>query len=228
MTANTAQRRVPPWIVPAVPALIVLAALAAVLVLARRSAVPDVPPEPPVFQTPAPVRPVVALDVLQVTGGRLALSDGSRDVALSPNARVEVLQPESAAGVRPGEWLAVIGVANEVRNFSIRSLVLIEGGGAADAEGVLRSAAGFAGHEAARDQTERPLLGGRVERVEGQRLVLRGPTGPVTVDLSPSAPLRRLVAAQPADIREGDRVAFPAGTAISDAAGVLVLPGGAG
>jgi hypothetical protein len=227
MTANAAQRRVPPWVAPAVPALLLLGALAAVLVLARRAAAPDVPPEPPAFQTPAPARPVVALDVLQVAAGRLALSDGSRDVALSPNARIEVLRPESAAGVRPGEWLTVIGVANEVRNFAIRSLVLSEGGGAADAEGVLRSAAGFAGHEAARDQTERPLLGGVVERVEGQRLVLRGPTGPVTVDLSPNAPLWRLAAAQPADIREGDRIAFPAGTAISDAAGVLVLPGGA-
>ncbi len=226
MTAIAARRRVPPWMAPAVLALVVLAALAAVLVLARRAAAPDVPPEPPAFQTPAPARPVVALDVLQVGGGRLAVSDGSRDVALSPNVRVEALRPEPAAGVRTGDWLAVIGVANEVRNFSIRSLVLIEGG-TPDAEGVLRSPAGFAGHEAARDQAERPLLGGVVERVEGQRLVLRGPTGPVTVDLSPNAPLRRLVSVRPDEIHEGDRIAYAAGTALGDAIGVLVLPGGA-
>jgi hypothetical protein len=227
MTTIAARRRVPPWMAPAVLALVVFAALIAVLVLARRAAAPDVPPEPPAFQTPAPARPVVALDVLQVGGGRLAVSDGSRDVALSPNVRVEVLRPETAAGVRPGDWLAVIGVANEVRNFSIRSLVLIEGGGAADAEGVLRSPAGFAGHEAARDQAERPLLGGVVEWVEGQQLVLRGPTGPVTVDLSPNAPLRRLVAVRPDEIREGDRIAYAAGTTLGAATGVLVLPGGA-
>jgi hypothetical protein len=222
-----AARRVPSWLAPVALALAVLAALIAVLLLARRSAAPDVPPEPPAFQTPATARPVLVLDVLQSGGGRLALSDGSRDVALNPAARVEVLQPETAAGVRPGEWLAVIGVANEVRNFSIRSLVLIEGAGVVDNEGVMRSTAGFAGHEAARDQTEQPLLGGVVERVEGQRLVLRGPTGPVTVELSPSAPLRRLVSGRPEDIREGDRIAHAAGTTPADTTAVLVLPGGA-
>lgn len=227
MTALAARRRLPPWLAPAVLALAVLAALLAVLLLARRSAAPDVPPEPTAFRPPAPARPVTVLDVVQESGGRLALSDGSRDVTLNQADRIELLRPETPAQIRPGDWLAVIGVPNEVRTFAIRSLVLIEGGGAPDAEGVVRSPAGFAGHEAARDQAERPVLGGVVERVEGNRVTLRGPTGPVTVDLTPAAPLRRLVPAQPGDVREGDRIAVPAGQRVADAAAVLVLPGGA-
>jgi hypothetical protein len=227
MTAVVTRRRAPSWLAPTVLALAVVAALAAVLLLARRAAAPDVPPEPAPFQAPEPARPMSALDVIQASDGRLALSDGSRDVAFRPDARIEVLQPATATQIRPGAWLAVIGVPNEVRNFAVRSLVIIDAAAAPDGEGVVRSPAGFAGHEAARDQAERPIVGGVVERVDGQRVTLGGPTGPITVDLTPAAPLRRLVQGQAGDIHEGDRIAFAAGRPAADAPAVLVLPGGA-
>jgi hypothetical protein len=200
---------------------------AVVLVLARRAAEPDVPPEPSAFQPPTPARPVTAVDVQQAAGGRLALSDGSRDAPFAEGARIEVLRPATVADIRPGDWLLVVGIPNEVRNFSIRSLVLIGDPSAPDAEGVVRSAGGFAGHEASRDQSERPLLGGAVESVDGGGVVLRGPSGPVTVTLTPNAPLRRLDQGRADEVREGDRLAFIGADALGDAQAVLVLPGGA-
>ena len=229
MTAATGSGRLPVWLVPLTFAVLLAAAITAVIILAGRAAAPDVPSEPGAFESPAPARPVVVLDVQQVTNGRLTLSDGSRDLALDPNVRVEALRAETADGIRAGDWLTVVGVSNEVRTFSIRALVLFSAGGAVDAEGIFRSPAGFAGHETALDQIERPLLGGIVERVEADHVVFTGPSGPVTVRLTPGAPLLRLMPAQPSDIREGDRIAYhtSGGERLSDAAAVLLWPGGA-
>ena len=227
MTTITSRRGLPAWLAPVALLLLIASAFATVLLLSRRAAAPDVPPEPPAFRPPAAARPVSAHDVQQVVAGRVTLSDGSRDVPLAPDVRVEVLRPIPPDQVRTGDWLAVIGIANEVRNFSIRSLVLIPGGGAPDAEGVVRSPGGFVGHEASRDQSERPLLGGVVTASDGRTVTLQGPTGPVTVDLAPNAPLRRLAEARPDEIREGDRIAFAGTGGVSDARAVLVLPGGA-
>jgi len=205
----------------------IVAAFAAVILLARRAAEPDVPPEPVAFRPPAPAHPVIALDVQQASGGRVSLSDGSRDVTVAQDARIEVQRPATAAEIRPGDWLAAIGVPNEVRNFSIRSLVLIAEPAAPDADGVVRSPGGFAGHETSRDPSERPLLGGVVEAVDGPRVTLRGPTGPIAVTLTPNAPLRRLSQGGTGDVHEGDRIAFIGADALGDARSVLVLPGGA-
>ena len=228
MTAVSERKRLPGWLAPALAAGLLLAMLAAILLFARRSAATDVPPAPPPFAAP-PATALPVLDVQQAGEGRLTLSDGSRDMALAPGVAVERLRPASAGEMRPGEWLAIIGVPNEVRNLSIRSLVLIAGALAPDADGVARSPAGFAGHETARDPRERPMLGGTIERIEGNRLTLRTATGTVSVDLTPAAPLRRLEPASSEIIREGDRLAYrpsarpgPAG-----ATDVLVLTEGA-
>ena len=227
MTALSSRRSIPAWLPPAVLLLTIAATFLAVLALARRAAAPDVPPQPPAFQPPSPVLPVSAHDVQQVAGGRVTLSDGSREVALAPAVRVEVLRPATPDQIQRGDWLAVIGIPNEVRNFAIRSLVVIGGGGTADREGVVRSPGGFAGHEASRDQAERPLLGGVVTAADGRSVTLQGPSGMVTVDLASGAPLRRLVEAGADEIREGDRVAYAGSGAIGDARSLLVLPGGA-
>lgn len=227
MTAIPSRRLLPAWLPPVLLLAAIVAIFAGVILLARRAAEPDVPPEPAAFQPPAPAHAVTALDVQQASGGRLVLSDGSRDVAFAPGVQVELLRPASAAEIRPGDWLVAIGIPNEVRNFSIRSLVLIADPSAPDGEGVVRSPGGFAGHEASRDSSERPLLGGVVEVVEGQEVTLRGPTGPITVTLTTNAPLRRLEAGRPEDVREGDRIAFIGADGLDDARGVLVLPGGA-
>jgi hypothetical protein len=225
--ALPSRRLLPAWLPPVLLVAAIVAAFAGVLLLAQRAAEPDVPPEPAAFQPPVPVRPVTALDVQQAAAGRLALSDGSRDISLADGAGIEILRPATASDIRPGDWLTVIGIPNEVRNFSIRSLVLIADPSAPDGEGVVRSTGGFAGHETSRDQSERPLLGGVVESVDGVRVVLRGPSGPVTVMLTPNAPLRRLEQGRPDQVREGDRIAFVGTERLSDARHVLVLPGGA-
>ena len=228
MTALPRRRAFPAWIAPLALLLALVALFATVILLARRAAAPDVPPEPGAFERPSPVRPVVALDVQQADGGRLTLSDGSRDVPLDSGVRVEALRPATAEQIRPGDWLAVVGVPNEVRNFAIRSLVVLPSPGAPDHEGVVRSPGGFAGHEASRDQNERPVMGGVVTAVDGRRIVLQGAAGPITVELTPNAPLRRLSEMRADEVREGDRIAFSADSGrVTDARSLLVLPGGA-
>ena len=226
MTTLSTHQRMPAWLPLMALLLLIAGAFATVLLLSRRAAAPDVPPEPPAFQPPGAARPISVHDVQQVVAGRLTLSDGSRDVPLAADVRVEVLRPTPPEEVRIGDWLAVIGIANEVRNFSIRSLVLIPGGGPPDAEGVVRSPGGFAGHEASRDQAERPLLGGVVTASDGRTVTLQGPTGSVRIDLAPNAPLRRLAEGRPDEVREGDRIAFVGSGRVGDARAVLVLPGG--
>lgn len=226
MTAAVPRRSFPAWLPPLLVIAGIVVAGIAVILLARRAGAPDVPPEPPAFQPPAPARPVTALDVQQAGDGRLTLSDGSRDVKLKPDARVETLLPTTAGDVRTGDWLVVVGIPNEVRNFSIRSIVLIDNPESPDAEGVVRSQGGFAGHEASRDQSERPLLGGRVTAVSGTEVTIEGPAGPIAVDLTERAPLYRLSQGNATAIREGDRIAHGTG-GLADADAVLVLAGGA-
>jgi hypothetical protein len=106
---------------------------------------------------------------------------------------------------------------------------VIAGFAGPDADGVARSPGGFAGHEASRDPAERPVLGGVVERLDGNQATLRTPGGNVTLDLSATAPLLRLEAAAPDAIHEGDRIAYRPGAApgLANAAAALVLTGGA-
>lgn len=212
------------WALPALVLLGLMLVLGGVIVLARRAAAPDTPPVLASLVTPSPVRPVGVYDVRQVNGNEVLLTgEGGATAAplrLAPETRIEVLRPATAAELRAGDWLTVIGIPNEVRNFTIRTLVAIPEAGTL-ADGVRRSAGGFAGHEAARDRAERPLLGGEIERIEGSRLILRGPDGPITVDLTAAAPLRRLTPGTAAELRPGDRIA------LETPAAVLILPEGA-
>src|SRR5262245_64244862 len=115
MTAAVQPRRTRPWLAPLAFGLVLIGAIALVLVLFRSSGEADLPPQPAAFQPSAPARPVAALDVQQAAGGRFTLSDGSRDLQFAPGTKVELLRPESAAGIQPGDWLQVIGIPNEVR-----------------------------------------------------------------------------------------------------------------
>jgi len=215
----------PAWLAPVVVVAALVGGVIAVLLLARRAAAPDVPPETPAFSAPVPARPTIALDVQQSEAGRLTLSDGTRDVVLRPDVRVEILRPIAAADVSDDDWITVIGIPNEVRTFAIRSIVVNAAPRPEDGERLRRSEGGFAGHEASRDLNERPLIAGRVVARDGARLRVDGPAGPVQVDLAARAPLYRLEESTPGAIREGDRLAFDASnTGIASAAYVLVLP----
>jgi hypothetical protein len=111
-----------------------------------------------------------------------------------------------------------------VRNFAIRYIVVIPGG-APDASGIVRSPGGFAGHEANVEAAELPITGGRVRSVSASAVVLEGPSGAMTIELSPGAPVLRLAEGSAADIREGDRVAFPASGGRADTTARAVLVG---
>src|SRR3712207_1984589 len=113
MTTLSTYRRIPAWLAPVALLLVLAAAFASVLLLAGRAAAPDVPPEPAAFQPPAAARPVSAHDVQQAAAGRVALSDGSRDIPLAPDTLVEVLRPATPQQIRQGDWLSVIGIPNE-------------------------------------------------------------------------------------------------------------------
>jgi len=216
------------WLAPLAGMVLVVLALAAVIVLARKGGETGAPPAAGEFQRPVQEDLFAIYTVLQVTGGqiRFALADGAPapDVAIPDGARVEMLGLAEASDVQPGDWVSVIGVTNEVRNFAIRFLVVIPGGAPA-ADGIVRSPGGFAGHEANVDAAEAPLTGGRVVSVSGSSLALEGPSGAMTIALSEDAPLLRLVEGSVTGIREGDRVAFPASGGRADPAAGAVLVG---
>lgn len=220
-------RTLPRWAAPLLALVLIGAGLATVIALAGRAAQPDLPPLPAAFRTPTPSRAVHAFDVQQASGGQVALSGVPAAVMVRRDAQVEALRPATAAEVAPGMWLAVIGIPNEVRTFAIRSLVLIPDPAPPGADGIVRSRGGFAGHEAGRDQAERPLLGGIVERIQGNEITLRGPDGPISITLTAAAPLRLLEQSAASAIREGDRIATLDAPSVADSTAVLVLPGGA-
>ncbi|MBI5947338.1 MAG: hypothetical protein HY875_04290 [Chloroflexi bacterium] len=233
-----AQRRpLRQWLVPLVVGVLVLAGVIAVVVLAQQAGTSDAPPEPGAFVPPAAIGQTVAFDVQQAQSGKLNLASPSgpqaarfkasvRDLALPDSTPVEVLTSSKLTDVRPGDWVTVFGVFNEVRNFAIRSVVVIRDPGKPLDDGFVRSPAGFLGDEAAKDQAERPILGGLVESVGDKSLVITGATGAVTITLSATPPLYRLVAANMGAIVEGGRAAFllPAGAGIEATTAVLVLP----
>ncbi len=228
--------RLPQWLLPLLFSLALVGVLVAVVVAAQRASELDAPPEPPAFAVPAPSSPVVVFDVeagesgrLRVSGGENASRQSGVDLVLDLSAAVDLAEPVAATDLKIGDWLTVIGIANEVKNFSIRAIVVLPGAGARDTDGFVRSPGGFLGGEASRDARERPILGGVIERVEDNSVVLRTNTGPVTVTLTASAPLRRLRVATAEEIHAGDRIALRATRdgQPDPGRGVLVLAGGA-
>jgi hypothetical protein len=217
---------------PAVIVVVLLAALIAVVVLSGSVGDDDLPPAAPPIVTPEP-SPYTAVDVKQRAGDeftivRQTISGTSEEqLTLQGDVTIERLTLIGAEDVEPGDWLTVIGIPDPVKNFSVHSLVLIPGGGTPAEDGVARTAAGFAGHEVARDPRDRPVVGGTVLRVEDGKIFLQGPTGEITVSAGPEAPARlyRVETSSIADIGEGDRLAAEFGS--GDLGAVLVLPGGA-
>ena len=227
-----APRRLRQAAAPAVLAILLLFALVAIVVLARRASRPDAPGEPGVFATPA-IQHSAAWNVERVEGAALTVSggpEGTFELVVPPSAPIEVLESLSPEEIVPGAWLTVIGVPNEVKNFAIRLVVIIAAPAAPGDAGVMRSAAGFAGHEGERDQKESPLLGGFVESVVASQVTVRAAVGVVDVSLAQGVPLRRLrPAADGYPIRSGDRIAvhLKSDGSPDAAAGILVFTGGA-
>ena len=94
------------------------------------------PPAPPLTNPLPP--PGANRFAVKQTGptGASVVAESSKDPASAPvqqlpfgqGLRVELLQPIGASDLKPGDWLAVVGVSNQVRNFSIHALVDIPAG----------------------------------------------------------------------------------------------------
>lgn len=215
-------------------AAVLAVALTAVVVLRGRAGAPSGQDTLAAFTTPSPAHPSIAFDVQQANASALTISPSggnARPVEVTLPAALAVyrLVPATAMDAAPGDWVTVVGVANEVLNFTIRQEVIIPAalGAAPDADGVPR-VAGLAGNEANRDAQERPIVAGRVERVVGTRLTLATPSGEMTLECDGRSPLFRLTAAGSADIHAGDRLAYVPpypGATLAEAPAVLVLPG---
>jgi hypothetical protein len=214
---------------------LLVAGLISVIVLAKQASEPDAPSAAPPFAAPALKRPSIAYDVERADGNTLTVSGGaggdrknSIELSLPSNARVELLDRVAASELQPGDWLTAEGIPNEVKNFSIRMFIALPQPGRPTPDGVALTPGGFAGHEAARDRKELPILGGIVNSVTPPSAILRAAGGDVTVTFTASAPLRRLRAGTLAEIRSGDRIALHVGSdGQPDKSSVLVLVGGA-
>lgn len=199
---------------PLAGGVLLLAVLGGIVLLSQSVGAGDVPPEAPPFQPP-PSAPVSAADIKLIDGVRLVIVRQTRagtteqELNVPAAAAIERLQAVAPADVVPGDWLTVVGVPNDVKNFSVLSLVILPGAASPGDAGVARSPAGFAGHEPMRDPRARPILGGPVLRVEDNVITIVGPTGEIRVTAGLEAPARlyRIEPASISDMREGDQIA---------------------
>jgi hypothetical protein len=196
---------------PVALGVVLLAAAVAAIVLATRGR-EDGPPDVGAFTPPVPAHPASAQDVQQVRGGVLTLAGAAGPVDVAA----------------PGDWVTLVGISNEVLNFTIRHVLIIPAGAGAvpDADGIARLPFGLAGHEATRDPRERPILSGKVEAVSSRELTITVNGRTATVEASTSGIVRRLAPADLSAIREGDRVAFAPASQVADAStakGFIVL-----
>lgn len=179
----------------------------------------DTLPSPPAsFQAPGPMVPTFTYEVKEASGDSLVLSGkaGSPDIKVARPTAVEVMAPAAGAEFKVGDWVNVIGIVDEVRNFSIRTIVAIEKHGPAGPDGAGRSTGGFTGIEVRADALERVIQGGQVVAIDGEKLTLSGLSGELVLTLTARAPLFRIVPAEPAAIASGDRLV--SGQALTDGA----------
>jgi len=203
-----------PWLLPATIFLLVLAALGAVILFAREAGKSEAPPKPPEFSAPASL-PYTAYDVESSTNGRLKVTTGtgreanSIELDLSSGARIWRMAPATAADIAPPLLVNVVGIPNEVRNYTIRMVVFAAPEGAVSFEDpFLALADGFVGHETSRDPRERVVSSALLESFDGRNGVTKTSTGAGTLYVDEGAPIRLLKSAQPGDIEPGDRIAL--------------------
>ena len=215
LTEPRARRFNTAWIVPLGLVAITLATLGGVIALSRVVSNEHLRPAAPAFTYAGPPQGYVRYSVKEAAPDRLSVvadvPDGApvpAPVSLVPGpaTKIESLQPVGAATVAVGDGVSVIGIANEVRNFSIDAIVVMAAQGQPNSDHVLRSPGGFAGSEASPNAAERVIFGGAVTAIAGSTLTLSGAAGPITVNLLTGAPLFRLESVPLSAIHDGDRV----------------------
>ena len=217
MTAQPASASSRAWLLPASVAAIAVAVVTITVGLAWALNRDDLPPAPPAFRAPAPITPVNVYEIKEANADGLVLgsADGATDIRVPRPTTIDtVLQGGSLSA---GDWVNVIGIVDEVRNFSIRAILVLPEHGAPGADGVARTLAGFSGLETRRDPAERIIIGGQIVRVDGKSATLNGPAGEITLTLTKDAQLFRVEKGDPNSIRAGDRLASTQ-AAVADAA----------
>lgn len=224
-----------PWLLPAAIFVMVLGALIAVVVLAREAGKSDAPPQPESFVPPSGL-PYTAYDVERSEAGKLKVTSGtareavSIELAIPAGTRVWLLEPATAADLKPPLVANVIAVQNEVRNYTIRLMAFAPPQGDVSFDGApLTLADGFLGHETSRDPRERTVASALLKSFDGRNGVTQTSTGPGTLYVDAEAPVGLLRGGQPQDIQPGDRIAVrPGPDGKPDVSqGVFVLTGGA-
>ncbi len=186
--------------------VLTVAVVAATIGLAWILNLDDLPPKPATFQSPPHAIPtnVYEIKAADADGLILASADGS-DLLVPRPATTETVVAGST--IKAGDWVNVIGIVDEVRNFSIRAILVLPEHGAAGADGVARTPSGFSGIETRRDPAERIIIGGQVVKVEGGTATLVAATGEVTLTFKPETEILTVAKGDPSTIRAGDRLA---------------------
>lgn len=195
------------WLLPAVLTVVAVTVVVAVAGLAWALNRDGLPAAPPAFRAPAPLTPANVYEVKEAneSGLVLASADGATDIRVPRPTTIDtVLQGGSLSA---GDWVNVIGIVDEVRNFSIRAILVLPEHGAPGADGVARTPSGFTGLETRRDPIERIVIGGQVVRVDAKSATLNGPAGEITLTITKDAQLFHVREGNPAEIRAGDRLA---------------------
>lgn len=212
--------------------LLVTAAVAIVIVAGRQGGI-DAPPLPGDFVLDSPIgESYRAFGVREVQGSTVTISsltlsdDELLQVQFSETARLELLDHATLDDIQIGQWVTVIGIPNEVFNFSIVSIIIMTE--FTPAPGSLAvTPGGFYGHEAGRglskDDILRPVLGGVVTAIGEETVTLTGPDGDITLEIFAGAPLFIVTSAAVSDIRSGDRLAVHATAADDPASAGAIL-----
>jgi hypothetical protein len=224
------------WVIPGLVLLALLAMLGGIIAFAGTSGDSGAPPQPAAFVPPPPVFDTVTLDVQQVAADgaiTFANDQGPSDgVGIPVGASIEVLRLASFADAPVGAAASLIGKPNQVRSFVVTSIVVFEGETTeTGTDAGVRSAGGFEGWEAGRDQSLRVILSGIVTEADADYIVLETAAGALTVQRAATEepfelPIYLLSEETIDAVASGGRVAFPAvdGAPDPSAEAVLVLP----
>ena len=224
-----------PWLVPVLLLVVLIAALVGVILFAREAGKSEAPPEPRAFVAPQ-LKTYTAFDVEENAGGNLKVSSGraqdasSSDLAIPPGTRIWFMEPIAPDAVKPPLRVNVVAIPKEVRNYTMRMLVLVPESGPVSVESpILPLVDGFFGYEASRDLRERVVLSVLLTSFDGRDGVTSTANGAGTLYIDPGAPVRLVRSGTPGEIAPGDRLAIhnAADGSPDLSAGVLVLVGGA-
>src|SRR5207237_340314 len=127
---------------------------------------------------------------------------------LAPRRQPMKFTPVALASLAVLLFVAAFGIGRLLGGGNYRNLAYNLEAAAYEPSAPLagHSPAGFSGLEAGSDVTGRALISGTVVAISGTSINLSTAAGPVTVNLSGTRSLRRIIAARQSDLRPGQTV----------------------